>query len=159
MNIVKKIDQYNDNYIYFCEPIKNNIMNEGNFIRILYSSPLFVLNGIYLHLTFYDIIIEKYYNKYKCLFNILNHKDIIESIKIIEDNILKKVNIKNKIAQHKIYEQLINGNIKIFFDNKNKFINNCENSNLNHFLLKISGIWETETSYGVTYKFTKINHQ
>ena len=159
MNIVKKIDQYNDNYIYFCEPIKNNIMNEGNFIRILYSSPLFVLNGIYLHLTFYDIIIEKYYNKYKCLFNILNHKDIIESIKIIEDNILKKVNIKNKIAQHKIYEQLINGNIKIFFDNKNKFINNCENSNLNHFLLKISGIWETDTSYGVTYKFTKINHQ
>ena len=159
MNIVKKIDQYNDNYIYFCEPIKNNIMNEGNFIRILYSSPLFVLNGIYLHLSFNDIIIEKYYNKYKCLFNVLNHKDVIESIRTIEDNILKKVNIKNKTAQHKIYEQLINGNIKIFFDNKNKCINNCENSNLNHFLLKISGIWETDTSYGVTYKFTKINHQ
>lgn len=159
MNIVKKINQYNDNYIYFCEPIKNNIMNEGFFIRILYSSPLFVLNGIYLHLSFNDIIIEKYYNKYKCLFNVSNHKDLIESIRIIEENILKKVNIKNKNPQYKIYEQLINGNIKIFFDNKNKFINNCENSNLNHFLLKISGIWETDTSYGVTYKFTKINHQ
>ena len=48
MNIVKTIDQYNENYVYFCDPIKNNIMNEGNFIRIIYSTPLFVLNGIYI---------------------------------------------------------------------------------------------------------------
>ena len=46
MNIVKTIDQYNEDYIYFCEPIKNNIMNDGYFIRIIYSSPLFVLNGV-----------------------------------------------------------------------------------------------------------------
>ena len=48
MNIVKTIDQYNENYIYFCEAIKNNIMNEGSFIRIIYSTPQFILNGIYL---------------------------------------------------------------------------------------------------------------
>ena len=28
MNIVKNIDQYNEDYVYFCDPIKNNIMNE-----------------------------------------------------------------------------------------------------------------------------------
>ena len=27
----------------------------------------------------------------------------------------------------------------------------------NTFLLKISGIWDTDMSYGVTYKFIKIN--
>ena len=70
MNIIKKIDQYNENYIYFCEPIKNNIMNESSFIRIIYSTPQFVLNGIYLLLILNDIICEKYYNKYKCSFNI-----------------------------------------------------------------------------------------
>ncbi len=171
MNISKQLDQFNENYIYFCEPIKNNIMNEGNFIRILYSSPLFVLNGIYLSFNLNDVIIEKYYNKYKCIFNINNHKDIIESIKIIEDSILKKCNIKNKIIQNKIYEQLNNGNIKIFTDFKNKNdinsninsnSNNCVqtiSSGVNTFLLKISGIWETEMNYGVTYKFIKINHQ
>jgi len=48
MNIVKTIDQYNQDFVYFSEPIKNNIMNNGNFIRIIYSTPLFVLNGIYI---------------------------------------------------------------------------------------------------------------
>uniref|UniRef100_A0A6C0IER1 Uncharacterized protein n=1 Tax=viral metagenome TaxID=1070528 RepID=A0A6C0IER1_9ZZZZ len=149
MNIVKKIDQYDDNNIFFCEPIKNNIMNEGNFIRILYSNSYFVLNGIYLLITLTDIICEKYYNKYKCIFNISQHKEYIDSLKIIEENLLKKVDITGKIAQYKIYEQIKNGNIKLFNDIGNK--TTCS------FILKISGIWETHTNYGLTYKFIKIN--
>lgn len=151
MNIVKTLDQYDENCIYFCDPIKNNVMNEGNFIRILYSTPTFVLNGVYLLIRLNDIIVEKYYNKYKCIFNVNNHKDVIESVKIIEDNLLKKINVKNKFAQNKIYDQLKNGNIKIFSDVNPK-------TYMNTFLLKISGIWETDTQYGVTYKFSKINH-
>lgn len=151
MNIVKTLDQYDENCIYFCDPIKNNVMNEGNFIRILYSTPTFVLNGIYLLIRLNDIIVEKYYNKYKCIFNVNNHKDIIEDVKAIEDSLLKKINIKNKYPQNKIHDQLKNGNIKIFSDVNPKTYTNS-------FLLKISGIWETETHYGVTYKFSKITH-
>jgi hypothetical protein len=151
MNIVKTLDQYDENCIYFCDPIKNNVMNEGNFIRILYSTPTFVLNGVYLQIRLNDIIVEKYYNKYKCIFNVNNHKDTIEGIKMIEDNLLKKINIKNKMPQNKIYDQLKNGNIKIFSDVNPKTFANT-------FLLKISGIWETESQFGVTYKFSKINH-
>ena len=65
MNIVKTIEQYDDNNIYFCEAIKNNIMNEGSFIRILYSTNHFAMNGIYLYIYLNDISIEKFYNKYK----------------------------------------------------------------------------------------------
>jgi hypothetical protein len=151
MNIVKTLDQYDENYIYFCDPIKNNVMNEGNFIRILYSTPSFVLNGIYLLIRLNDIIVEKYYNKYKCIFNVNVHRELIENIKTIETNLLKKINIKNKFPQNKIYEQLKNGNIKIFSDINVKPYTNT-------FLLKISGIWETESHYGVTFKFSKINH-
>ncbi len=158
MNIVKELNQYKDDYIYYCDPIKNNIMEEGNFVRILYSSPLFVLNGIYLHITLNDIFIEKYYNKYKCSFNVSSHREIIETLRYIEDNILKKSNIKNKMPQHKIYEQFINGNIKIFTETQNK-IDCGPNMGTSSFILKISGIWETETSFGVTYKFIKVNRQ
>jgi len=152
MNIVKKIDQYNENYLYFCDPIKNNIMNDGKFIRILYSSQYFILNGIYLYISLHEISIEKYYNKYKCNFNVFEHRDTIESIKRIEENILKHVNIKNKTPMNKIHEQLKNGNIKIFTNELSYKPNN------NAFILKISGVWETETHYGVTYKFSKINN-
>jgi hypothetical protein len=151
MNIVKTIEQYDDNNIYFCEPIKNNVMNDGFFIRILYSTSLFVINGINLFIALNDVTIDKYYNKYRCSFNAINHKQMIESVKTIEENLLKNVNIRNKIPQFKIYEQLRNGNIKIFSENIEKINNNL-------FMLKISGIWETEFHYGVTYKFVKINH-
>jgi len=148
MNIVKRIDQYDDNNIFFCEPTKNNVMNEGNFIRILYSTNNFVLNGIYLLVTFNDIICEKYYSKYRCCFNVNTHSDVINNIKIIEEELLKKYE-NNKMPQYKINEQLRNGNLKIFTDIGNKTV--CS------FILKISGIWETEDKYGLTYKFIKIN--
>lgn len=144
MNIVKTFEQYNNDFVYFCEPIKNNIMNDGNFIRIIYSTPFFVLNGIYLFINISNTVIEKYYNKYKCSFDVDKHKEIIENVRIIEEEILKKANISNKMPQFKIYEQLKNGNIKIFIDNIEK---------INGFTLKIAGLWETDNQYGLTYKF------
>jgi hypothetical protein len=148
MNIVKTLDQYNDNFVYFCDPIKNNIMNDGNFIRIIYSTPSFILNGIYLSININHLTIEKYYNKFKCCFDVNTYKDLIDKIHTIEENIIKKINIKGKIPQYKIHDQLKNGNIKIFSDNIDK-INNI-------FLLKIAGIWETDMYYGLTYKFVKL---
>ena len=151
MNIVKNINQYDEHNIYFSEPIKNNVMIDGFFIRIMYSTNLFVLNGITLLIPLNDIYIEKYYNKYKCSFNVNTHRELIENIKSIEEKLLKDVNIKNKIPQFKVADQLKNGNIKIFLENIEKITNNL-------FMLKVSGIWETATQYGITYKFLKINH-
>ncbi len=148
MNIVKTIEQFNDDYVYFCEPIKNNIMNEGNFIRIIYSTSLFILNGIYIVININYINVDKYYNKFRCSFDVNQYKDIITSLQSIEENILRKANICGKIPQFKIYDQLKNGNIKVFSDSPDK-INNT-------FMLKIAGIWETETEYGLTYKFINV---
>ena len=148
MNIVKTLEQYDEDCVYFCDPIKNNIMNDGYFIRIIYSTPIFTLNGIYLSININHLTIEKYYNKFKCSFDTIFHKELIEQLQTIEDNIIKKINIRGKIPQYKIYEQLKNGNIKIFSENIDK-INNI-------FLLKIAGIWETDMYYGLTYKFIKL---
>ena len=148
MNLVKSIEQYNDKNIFLCEPIKNNIMSDGNFIRILYSTPSFILNGIYLLINLNDITCEKFYSKYKSNFNISNNKDIIDNLKLIEEVLLKKYK-SNKTASYKIQEQLRCGYIKIFTDVGNK--SHCS------FVLKISGIWENQYNYGLTYKFLKIN--
>ncbi len=148
MNLVSRIEQYNDNNIIFCEPIKNNIMNDGNFIRILYSTNIMSLNGLYLLVNLTDISCEKYYNKFKCTFNISNHKDLIENLKSIEETILNKYKT-NKSPSYKIYEQIRSGYIKVFTDAGTK--SKCQ------FILKISGIWETQNNYGLTYKFLKIN--
>ena len=148
MNLVYTIEQYNSNNIFFCEAIKNNIMSDGNFIRIIYSSENITLNGVYILINLYDILCEKYYNKYKCQFNVITHKDTIDSIKNIEEVILKKYKT-SKTPSFKIYEQVKSGYIKLFSDVINK--------EHNSFILKISGIWETQHNYGLTYKFIKIN--
>jgi hypothetical protein len=148
MNIVETIDQYKQNYVYFCEPIKNNIMNNSCFIRIIYSTPLFVLNGIYISVNIVHTSFEKYYNKFKCTFDLCQHRDIVDKLRLIEEALLKKANIIGKIPQHKIYEQLRNSNIKVFSETPEKIKNT--------FLLKIAGIWETEHDYGLTYKFLTI---
>jgi hypothetical protein len=143
--LVKNINQYNEDYVYFCDPIKNNIMSEGYFIRIMYSTSLFILNGIYISININHTSVDKYYNKYKCSFDTYQYKDTIDNIRIIEEGILKKSSIFGKSPQYKIYEQLKNGNIKVFSDTYDKIGNT--------FLLKIAGIWETNTEYGLTYKF------
>lgn len=148
MNLVKQISQYDNKCLFFCEPIKNNIMNEGIFIKILYSNENISLNGIYLLVQFCDIVCEKYYNKYKCSFNILNNKDIINNLKLIEEEILKKYNT-TKTPCYKIYEQMKCGYIKMY-----SIIGINQTSS---FALKISGIWETPQNYGLTYKFIKLN--
>ena len=150
MNIVKRLDQYDNNYLHFCEPIKNNIMNHAKFIRILYSTPYFILNGIYLDIQFNEMKVEKYYNKYKFHFYPQQHKEMIEQIKQVEETILQKANIRNKTPMFRMVEQLKLGHIKIFSD--------VPITNNNHFLIKISGIWETEIHYGITFKFSKIIH-
>ena len=141
------MNQFDINNIYFCDAIKNNVVNEGLFIRLIYSTDFFVTNLLF---TLYDVVIEKFYNKYKCSFNIINNKNIIENILQIEEGILKNINIKNKIIQKSIYDQLRVGNIKIFSENIDKTNNYL-------FILKISGIWETDTHIGLTFKFSKIN--
>jgi len=148
MNIIKNIDQFNINNIFFCDPIKNNIMSDSKFIRILYSTDLFVMNGIYLSIFFQNMYIEKYYKKYKCSFDANMHKPLIDNLKKIEESIIALLPIKHKAPDYKLYEQIKNGNIRIFSEDNDK-INNV-------FLLKISGIWETDTTYGITYKFINI---
>lgn len=150
MNIVKSLEQFEIESVYFTEPIKNNIINDSSFVRILYSTNTFVLNGIFLLVNFNNIVFEKYFNKYKCSYDVSSNKDIIEKIRLIELDIIKKASlcIKNKIGQSKIYEQISLGNLKLYSDNINKYNNT--------FILKISGIWETDNYYGLTYKFCLI---
>ena len=144
MNLIKNIEQFNINSVFFCDPIKNNIINNSQFIRIMYSTKFCSLNGVYILIPITYSIIEKYYNKFKCGIDYSRFKEIIDKIILIETNILKKHIINNKQPICKISEQLKLGIIKIF---------SYAESNNNSFSLKISGIWESESEYGLTYKF------
>ena len=146
MIIVNTIENYTTDCVFFLEPIKNNIIQNGSFIRILYSTELISLNGIHINLDFRFAFIEKYYNKIKCSYDIEQNKTFVLLLKTMEINLLNKINIKNKIPQYRLYDQIKTGSIKIYDDTY---------VTINFIVLKIAGICETDTHYGLTYKFYK----
>ena len=152
MNIVLDTDQFNINNVFFQNSVKNTIMDNCNFYRIIYSNDLFMLNGIFLKINLNIKYADKYFNKYKCNFSYDDNKSIIDAISEIETFILCMINISKKVAIYSIREQFTNETIKFFtnIDIKNEKMKN-------EFILKISGIWESEKEYGITYKFLTMN--
>ena len=74
----------------------------------------------------------------------------IKFIENLEKNILNKYN-SNKTHSNKIKEQ--------FFYIINKINNNTNNYSDVSYILKISGIWETQSLIGLTFKFIYMHDQ
>ena len=125
MNLVLDETNYNINNIFFYEPVKNTVMDDSKFIRIIYSDEHVILNGLYLKL------------------DIENNNNVLDFLDKTEREILNKYKInKNNVNKNrciKIQEQLQ------FLINKNIPKKNV--------IIKISGIWETNLMMGLTFKF------
>lgn len=152
MNIVTTLDQFSSHSIYFADPIKNTVIPNSNFIRIYYSNNNFTLNGIYLLINLYNTSTEKYYNKYKCQFPVNDNSEVISQLINIENAILIKNTIPDKIPQCILSQQLKSGYMKLFAENNSNFPSNMK------FILKISGLWENISEYGITYKFIPVTY-
>jgi len=68
MNIVIDIDEFNKDYIFLQEPVKNNIIDDSKFIRLIYSNNIFSVNTVYIVVNLQIVNIENYFNKHKFLF-------------------------------------------------------------------------------------------
>jgi len=126
MNILVNLKQINTDYIFFGETIKNSIIENGKFTRLIYSDADMCLNGLHI-----------YFDS-----NLINQREIMDMLIELEKIILFKIDILNKTAQYKIKDYLKWMNTK-----------NCEDYKINKYVLKISGIWETNEDYGITFKF------
>ena len=135
MNIALSVKDITIDDIFFLDPIKNIIINNSKFIRIIYSNNLLTLNGIYL--------ICNIDNKDKN-----NNHGLLLYIQGLEDNILNKFS-KEKIKNYKIRE---------YFNNN--FINSDytkDQEKYTKYILKISGIWDASNNIGLTFKFLKLD--
>jgi hypothetical protein len=154
MFLTVRSTQFDSNYIIINNKTKNNIMNNSDFYRILYSDENVSINGIFIHFVLKSISIEKYFNKVKCCFhNSLENNKTMRQLLNIERTTLDKISsdMPNYKAVYRMKEQLHNNFIKIYNENHIKLGNHTEII----FMLKISGIWSSEQSktYGITFRF------
>jgi hypothetical protein len=155
--IAESLTDINLNNIYILPPLKNNLIIDGLFYKILYSNDLYISNGIYINVVLnninYNCVNYNSYN-YRVDFDVTKNYDIIEKIQNIETyiltNVIDKINKNvpgsgnNKKICYKITEQFKSGEIKL-------------NNHTNSFILKLSGVWENNNSIGVSYKIMHIN--
>ena len=146
MNVVLREEQYNIANIYYGEAIQNVIMENSSFIKIVYSNNNIMTAGLFLLLVLRNTTKDMYFKKIKISYDMNVNVAILNRIYEIEREILDKYN-SSKTQKRIIYDTLSTGVIKIFPNTDNDILN-INNS----FILKISGIWETETEYGLTYK-------
>lgn len=136
MNIALSVKDLSIDDIFFLEPIKNIIINNSKFIRIIYSNKLLTMNGIYL--------ICNIDNKDKN-----NNHGLLVFIQSLEDNILSKFS-KEKIKNYKIREYFNNNFINIGYTKGQEIYTK--------YILKISGIWDASNNIGLTFKFVKFDN-
>ena len=84
MILILNPEQFHIDCMYFCKTIKNNIIDQGEFNRIIYSNSLMSLNVVYIQLDFINASIMKNGEKLKLNYNISENIDMINKIKDIE---------------------------------------------------------------------------
>lgn len=151
MNIILDISQLDNECVHFQKPVRNTVMDNSNFIRLVYSNELFSLNGLFVKFSLNNATIERYFAKFKCNFKYSDNEEVVQQLIKLEESILQRVEITDKKYAFKIREQLQAGTIKLFANEPDRQIGN-------NFLLKISGVWETAHELGVTFKFIDSHH-
>ena len=150
MYISLNTNQYDINNVIISEKTKNNIMTNGDFYRLYYSTEDIILNGLHISFELKNISIEKYFNKIKCIFdNNEYNSNIVYLLKNIEKKLLERYRGINRDCVYRIGEQLENKFIKIFDDN---YISIKRYSSIK-FVLKVSGIWSSRNEFGLTFRF------
>ena len=108
MMLAISLSKYNRQYIVLLPPVKNNLVEEGIFIRIMYSPNNVAFNGLFIYIL----------------------HETTQDICAIERDILK-LHKTTKLPIYSVERQVIRTPKSV---------------------LKISGIWENETHYGLVYK-------
>lgn len=139
--IAEDLHKFDIKNIFIMPPIKNTLITNGLFHKLLYSNNLFTSNGLYIKIDYND---TKYVNG-RLYYNIDTNICTIDTIDSIEKYILGKINNSNKKIYQKINDQLRSGNIKL-------------NNNVSSVILKISGLWENDNSIGISYKILSYNN-
>lgn len=179
MNLLIPPTDFSKTHLFFSDSKENTVLN-GNFIKLIYSSSFITINGIFIDFPIINPE-RKIYNGKQYLFftptilkkpqdtiqEQIQNKDIQDNsetedkeniITIFEriesdilelfilNNIHRNPRLASKTINHTIYKQLKNGMIKFYQYSEIKA--GVEP----RYYMKISGIWETATEIGLTYK-------
>lgn len=149
MNLIMSTNDFNRDRIYLLDPIKNFVLDNALFYKIIYSTNIVTLNNIILDVKFLNVSLCKLNSKYKMIIEKNeNNRRTIETLYNIERDILNKINLEG-IPVMDMNINILSKNLKLY--SEEDLGDKIKELNLK---VKISGIWKTKDKYGITYKFS-----
>ena len=143
MNVSIKLNDFDENKIYFNKPVENTVIDDSKFFRITYSDDILSITGVHIRFNISSSYDYNHCNKNNILLNLEKNKSVVSKLCLIEKKILNRFFTTKKTPVYKIWNKLNRGNFQLF---------------TNEYVLKISGIWETDKEYGITYRFFDISN-
>ena len=143
MEYIIEHDKINEHNLVFKMPIKNQNENYIYFYKILFSNKNITLKYILMKLNFTSFTIKQDSHRYRVIIN--KNDSFIKNIEEIEKKILGSIN--NTINKNIVH------NLTNDINSKPYLYSFVHNPDLERFYIKISGIWENDTSIGLVYKF------
>ena len=140
-------------YIRYLYPKKNTIM-DGEFTKILFSKEYVTMNGLYLFLPVQIDNKKSIENSHIRFLTCHNKQNVqlINDLRSIERNLLtnySKYYRINKGFEFILAKQLSTNQIRVYHDHNSKH-------KKNKYVIKLSGIWETSSKIGLTYKILEL---
>lgn len=155
--ICENLEDLNYEYIIINEPIKNSAVQYNYFYKLLYSTPIVSLTSIFIIFELNNLYFDN--DKIKFDKTTLNNS-VFNKLIELEEHVLNLVR-DSKIKLFKLKELYENQYFKYSLSDDNENLNNYNHLNdiYNNktFIIKISGIWESKESIGLTFKFIKVN--
>jgi len=143
MEYIIEYDKINTHNLVFKMPIKNQNENYINFYKILFSNNHITLKYILMRLNFTTFAVKQESHRYKVMIN--KNDNFIKNVEETERKILNAIN--NTTNKTIVY------NLSSDIKSKPYLYSFVHHPNLDKFYIKISGIWESDSSIGLVYKF------
>ena len=172
MNIILNINDIYDadnssiikhNFIFLDK--KRNIIMDGEFTKIIFSNEHITMNGIYTMcpMQFQAINDRTGLNKNILYFQPYHASNmpLLNIFSEIEKQILryyKEYYTSSKTPLYSLHNQLHSGNVKIYKSYNEQSISPPPGFApiMKKYVIKMSGIWETDRNIGITYKFLEL---
>lgn len=148
MNLILQTKDFDLTNIFFSDK-KTNMIMDGVFTKIIFSSKSIIMHGLYFDFPIKNALINKLQNKNILQLNIVNNREFLKKFIDIEEKILNYYNHYYNCKKNIIYNlknQINLGSLKYYSSPNNNIYSN------HSLYIKISGIWENNYEIGITFK-------
>ena len=136
--------------VFYYPPVKNTVMENSNFVRLVHTDAHMALNSAFIEIPLQGVTVDRHFNRARYLFSPGSNRGVIDSVRDLEESLLDGAGCPWASKQLRVSDQLASGALRVFTDGRDG-----SQGHAKVFLLKISGIWVTDRDKGLTYKFSE----